>query len=284
MPGPPLKLRVPPSGLPRNVIEFALVPVVCDNVILLPAHRIKPPDTVVLAPDVDPPPDAEISKLFTRFVGALIPMMLAPLLEIVIFGPADKVIVPVLEPPGAEMAFKPLTEMVIELAAVAVCKLIFAPAARAKDSAVPAILVPLALMVFVPIGCTVWEFALSWMTPAPFEDTVILTPLTVIEPELKEPAAPMLLTTFDGADCAGTLKLMVPPEALVLPVNDKAPSALRMREFPVNAVDDAVLPLKLIPVKFDVAEYEYETFDPVVNARPPPAEKVGPAIVTDALD
>lgn len=116
------------------------------------------PPVIVIGPELKEP---AAPMLFTRFVGALIPMMLAPLLEIVIFGPADKVIVPVLEPPGAEMAFKPLIEIVIELAAVAVCKLIFAPAAKAKDSAVPAMLVPLALMVFVPIGCTVWEFALS---------------------------------------------------------------------------------------------------------------------------
>ncbi len=74
---------------------------------MLPAQRIKPPEAVVLIPEVEPPPDCEISKLFTRFVGALIPITLAPLLEIVMFGPADSVSVPVLEPPGTDMMFPP---------------------------------------------------------------------------------------------------------------------------------------------------------------------------------
>ena len=66
-------------------------------------------------------------------------------------APAENVIVPVLEAnPLAETAFSPLTETVIEPAAVAVCKLMFAPAANAKERADPAMEVPDAEMVFVP--------------------------------------------------------------------------------------------------------------------------------------
>jgi hypothetical protein len=187
---PPIKLSVPetPAG-PTIVIEFALVPVVWDSVMLLPAHRINPPEAVVLAPDVVPPPEAEISKLLTalpvvEIVSTLaappppkaipapeestsVPVLEAkpesdtafsalmdnPLAAVVneIFGPEESVMVPVLEAnPWNETAFSPLIETVIDPAAVAVCKLIFAPAARAMLNAVPAMLVPEALKVFVP--------------------------------------------------------------------------------------------------------------------------------------
>src|SRR5271154_2492672 len=39
--------------------------------------------------------------------GLEMPMMLAPLLEMVIFGPAERVIVPVLDPPGTDPMFPP---------------------------------------------------------------------------------------------------------------------------------------------------------------------------------
>jgi hypothetical protein len=77
-------------------------------------------------------------------------MMPAPV-EIARPVPADKLIVPVLDAnPDADRAFSPLIEIVNEFAALAVCKLMFAPATNASDSAVPAMLVPDALKVFVP--------------------------------------------------------------------------------------------------------------------------------------
>src|SRR5271154_2664613 len=97
-----------------------------------------------------PAPRAETTVPDATVVFPLIPMMLAPLDEIVMPGPAERVIVPVEEPPGAEMAFRPLTDTVMELTPVAVCRLMLAPAARAKDRRLPTMLVPEALMVLVP--------------------------------------------------------------------------------------------------------------------------------------
>ncbi len=76
--------------------------------------------------------------------------MLAPV-DIARPVPADMLIVPVLDAkPLADRAFSPLIEIVIEPAAVAVCRLIFAPAAKASEIAVPVMLVPEALIVWVP--------------------------------------------------------------------------------------------------------------------------------------
>ena len=47
---------------------------------------------------------------------------------------------------------------------------------------------------------------------------------------------------------------MVPPDAFVLPVMERIPAALRIRELPEKFVVLAVLPERLMPVKLDVPE------------------------------
>ena len=59
----PFKLKLVAAGTagPIIVTELILVPVVCESVILLPAHRIREPEVIApLAPAVAPPPEAEI--------------------------------------------------------------------------------------------------------------------------------------------------------------------------------------------------------------------------------
>ena len=75
-----------------------------------------------------------------------------------------------------------LMEMVIDPAAVAVCRVIFAPAAMASDNAVPAMLVPEALIVFVPAApppdgteiVTVLPETPTEATPAPLNWSTLL--------------------------------------------------------------------------------------------------------------
>lgn len=88
----------------------------------------------------------------------------------------------------------------------------------------------------------------------------------------REPLNPFKLVTTLVAAAAGTDSVIVPPEALVLPVKDKIPTALRINEFPVNAVEDAVLPLRLIPVKLLVPVYD------IVTVRSPAAVAVAAEI------
>ena len=62
-----------------------------------------------------------------------------------------------------------------------------------------------------------------------------------------------------AAGGAGTERVTVPPEAFVVPDRDKMPTALKIKLFPLSAVAlfpaaVVVLPLRLIPVKFDVPE------------------------------
>ena len=76
--------------------------------------------------------------------------MTDPAVVRVILAPAVIVIVPVLLAKAfAATAFKPLTETVILLAAVAVWRLTLAPAAIASERAFPAMLVPEAEIVLV---------------------------------------------------------------------------------------------------------------------------------------
>jgi len=72
------------------------------------------------------------------------------------FAPAEIDIAPV-EPFKLDTTLEPEMETVIAPAAVAVCKLMFAPATRAKEIADPVMLVPEALMVCVPKGTAVCE-------------------------------------------------------------------------------------------------------------------------------
>ena len=121
----------------------------------------------------------------------------APFEDTVMFTP-ETVIGPELKEPEGPMLLTTLpddkNETDIEPTAVAVCKLMPVPANRAKDRAVPVMLVPDALMVLVPAAPP--AAADNWITPAPFDDTVMLTPLIVMGPEDKEPDGPMLLTTL----------------------------------------------------------------------------------------
>jgi hypothetical protein len=113
---------------------------------------------IVIGPELKEP-DGPI--LFTTLPLVLIEIMLAPVVK-ESPAPTVKLIVPVLDAkPLADSAFSPLIDTVIAPAAVAVCKLIFAPAARAKDTAVPDTLVPEALIVCVPDGTAVCEYEIT---------------------------------------------------------------------------------------------------------------------------
>jgi len=75
----------------------------------------------------------------------------------------------------------------------------------------------------------------------------------------KLPFEPLREVTTLVAAGAGTERVIVPPLALVVPDIDKMPATLMIRLFPVKAVAllaarVVVLPLKLMPVKFDVPE------------------------------
>jgi hypothetical protein len=110
----------------------------------------------------------------------MICILLAPV-ESVMFAPAEITIVPVLETkPFAETAFSPEIETVIAPAAVAVCKLMFGPAAKAKEIAVPVTLVPDALIVCVPSACTLAEIVIvlpAWPIPIPAPAEIDTCPL-----------------------------------------------------------------------------------------------------------
>jgi hypothetical protein len=129
------------------LLPVLAVPVVvdCDRTIGETACRYSVPVEISDAvPDVLPSMDAaDMPALEMVIVDAPVDSAMP--------GPADMTIVPTeLANPLALIAFRPDTEMVIEPIAVAVCRLTFAPAAMARLSADPAMLVPLADMVFVP--------------------------------------------------------------------------------------------------------------------------------------
>lgn len=85
------------------------------------------------------------------------PMILFPLLDIVMPGPADNVRVPALDPPGTEIALTaaplaatPVMETVMALAPVVADRVMLFPATMFKERPVPLTLCPAALMVWVP--------------------------------------------------------------------------------------------------------------------------------------
>src|SRR5271170_707539 len=94
------------------LIPMTLAPLL-EIVIPGPAEREIDPTLVEV-----PAPRADTTMPDATVVFPLIPMTLAPLDEIVMPGPAERDIVPVEEPPGAEMAFRPLTDTVMELTPV----------------------------------------------------------------------------------------------------------------------------------------------------------------------
>jgi hypothetical protein len=153
----------------------------------------------------------------------------------------ETVIGPELKEPEGPMLLTTLpddkNETDIEPTAVAVCKLMPVPANRAKDRAVPVMLVPDALMVLVPAAPP--AAADNWITPAPFDDTVMLTPLIVMGPEDKEPDGPMLLTTL-------------PVVEIVIVLADE------LNAMPVPATNDTLLdvPFKLKLVAATAGEAE----------------------------
>jgi hypothetical protein len=141
-----------PAAPPPPDADIVIAPADEDRLMFDPATRRIWPDAVVVVPAVVPP--AAVDELIPN------PCTVLPVAEIVIVlapverarpAPADKIIVPVLDAkPLAEKAFSPLTDIVMLPAAVAVWRLMFAPAASANESAVPAMLVPEAEIVFVP--------------------------------------------------------------------------------------------------------------------------------------
>lgn len=105
-------------------------------------------------------------------------------------------------------------------------------------------------------------------------------------PELKAIPLPATRDTLDDVPFkeklvavggAGTDKVTVPPLAFVVADKDKIPAALKIMLFPVSAVAlfptaVVVFPLRLIPVKLDVPEYDIVMLlAPELKASPPPA-------------
>lgn len=124
--------------LPLIPMETTPIPEKASRLLTVPVELLN-----VFAPDA-------VREMLDVCTLAEIVMVLAPV-ERAMPPPAERTIVPVEDAkPFAEMAFSPLTEIVMEPAAVAVCRLMFAPAAMARDNALPAMDVPEAEMVFVP--------------------------------------------------------------------------------------------------------------------------------------
>ena len=192
-------------------------------------------------------------------------MTLAPV-EIASPAPADMLMVPVLEAkPEADTAFSPLMETVRDPAAVAVCKLIFAPATRARETPVPVTLVPEALRVCVPAAPPPAPPLIPMML-APLLEIVMFGPAEKeIDPALVDVPAPMALTRFAGA----AMEMTDPVVMLRLaPTEKEGPAIVRVAElwlreisFPATifkVVNCATAPPATLPPAIDVAETKME--------------------------
>ena len=147
-------------------------------------------------------------------------------------APAEIDIAPV-DPLRLDTTLDPEMETVMAPTAVAVCKLMFAPAARAREIPAAVTLVPDALIVCVP-GATV-VFPLIPMTFAPLLEIVMPGPAeNEIDPALVDVPAPTALTRLAGALMPMTLApllemvILLPPEIEIEPtlVDVPAPRAL----------------------------------------------------------
>jgi hypothetical protein len=181
----PAPLLVALNDIP--IARSASVMVIAAGIKILCRNKLLPnpavPVTVPIAVAIGPPMSCKlIFCVKDTFDANKLPL---PDVRIVTVGPPPAVLklipapdaidkVPVTDAAPIKLtAFSPLIDIVIAPAAVAVCRLMFGPAARARDNALPAIDVPDAEMVLLPPAPPVGPMI---VIPPAEEDNVMLLP------------------------------------------------------------------------------------------------------------